>query len=259
MRRRRPGGEGASHERWLVSYADLITLLFALFVVMYAMSRADAVRFKQVAEGLRRAFAEGALPSSATPVPGLSRDEGPGAAPDAKPSGQAQAASAQGGASSPFADTGAAAAALGALRDRLLTAVGAELGSGASSDAVQAEERPEGLLLRLGVQGMYGPGRVQPDPDLLPLVDRLGRELRESGLAVRIEGYTDPDEPGTGWALGAQRASWVADRWIRNLKWEPRKIGVVSFASNHPWAEGGSEKTAPLNRRIEIRILKSDR
>ena len=57
MKKKHP--EHVNLERWLVSYADFITLLFALFVLMYAMATADSVKFKKVSEGLRKAFASG--------------------------------------------------------------------------------------------------------------------------------------------------------------------------------------------------------
>lgn len=62
---RRREDEPVNHDRWLVSYADFITLLFAFFVVLYAASKADSERMKKVAESLSSAFAKAGAPGQA--------------------------------------------------------------------------------------------------------------------------------------------------------------------------------------------------
>ncbi len=254
MKKRRRREEPINHERWLVSYADLITLLFALFVVMYAMSRADAVRFRQVAEGLRRAFAEGVLPQQSQSQ-----------APTQPSSGSEASAQGEGSAQRGARASGTASAqdaAQAALRDRLLSITSSVLGEAGAVQGVQGEEVPDGFLLKLGIRGMYAPGRAEPDPDLVPLVDRLGEELRDSGAEIRLEGHTDAEDgAGPGWSLGAQRAAWVAERWIRKLKWDPHRVGVVSFGPHHSPADGssadGSGQAGGLGRRVEVRVLRA--
>ena len=99
-------------------------------------------------------------------------------------------------------------------------------------------------------------GKAQADPDLVPLLDKIGAELKASGARVRIEGRTEISEPGAGWALAAERAAWVADRWIQKGGWEASRIAVVSLGGvSAPPGQAGSEAERALQRRVDIRVL----
>ncbi len=253
--RRNPhSGGGGGHERWLVSYADLITLLFALFVVMYASSVADAKKFKTVAEGLRRAFAEGVVPQPKVELPGLGGGGSVGA--PALPGASTAGASSVPGGTDPALLRAEGSGISSDVRDRLLSLVNAELGAGVASEEISTEDQREGLLLKLGIRGMFAAGKAQADPDLVPLLDKIGAELKASGARVRIEGRTEISEPGAGWALAAERAAWVADRWIQKGGWESSRIAVVSLGGvSAPPGQAVSEAERALQRRVDIRVL----
>lgn len=248
------GSGGGGHERWLVSYADLITLLLALFVVMYASSVADAKKFKTVAEGLRRAFAEGVVPQPKVELPGLGGGGSVGA--PALPGASTAGASSVPGGTDPALLRAEGSGISSDVRDRLLSLVNAELGAGVASEEISTEDQREGLLLKLGIRGMFPAGKAQADPDLVPLLDKIGAELKASGARVRIEGRTEISEPGAGWALAAERAAWVADRWIQKGGWEASRIAVVSLGGvSAPPGQAGSEAERALQRRVDIRVL----
>jgi len=248
------GSGGGGHERWLVSYADLITLLFALFVVLYASSVADAKKFKTVAEGLRRAFAEGVVPQPKVELPGLGGGASAGA--PALPGASTAGTSSVPGGTDPALLRTEGSGISSDVRDRLLSLVSAELGAGVASEEISTEDQREGLLLKLGIRGMFPAGKAQADPDLVPLLDKIGAELKASGARVRIEGRTEISEPGAGWALAAERAAWVADRWIQKGGWEASRIAVVSLGGVPvPVGQAGSEAERALQRRVDIRVL----
>src|SRR5258708_27395295 len=91
MTRRRHGGDHASHERWLVSYADFITLLFAFFVVMFATSQTDKGKAQQVSESVKKALAGDHMPALlASVVGGAPDDQGKGKAIRPGPGGAPQ-------------------------------------------------------------------------------------------------------------------------------------------------------------------------
>src|SRR5271165_4079066 len=78
MARRRQPAEHENHERWLVSYADFITLLFAFFVVMFASSQTDKARAKQVSEAVEKALDDGhsiSMPAAVARILGGTVDE----------------------------------------------------------------------------------------------------------------------------------------------------------------------------------------
>ncbi len=248
------GSGGGGHERWLVSYADLITLLFALFVVLYASSVADVKKFKTVAEGLRRAFAEGVVPQPKVELPGLGSGGSDGSN-GISPVAATSAGGPPGAADAPLLRTEGSGVSAD-VRDRLLSLVSAELGAGVASEEISTEDQREGLLLKLGIRGMFPVGKSQADPDLVPLLDKIGAELKASGARVRIEGRSEATEPGSGWALASARAAWVADRWIQKGGWEASRIAVVSVgAIAAPLGQPGSESERALQRRVDIRVL----
>jgi len=213
-------GDHPNHERWLVSYADFITLLFAFFVVMYAISQADLAKFRKVSESLKKAFNEKVEPSG-----GMAVDQPAG--------GGAQKTTAGG-------DPG-----IEELRD-LLEEV--------SSGQLKLETDSRGLVIRPAVNDLFAPGEVVVPEDLRPLLDTLGKVLATSTHLVRVEGFADAAEKATLsdypslWELSAARASWVARYWLRRFNIDPSRLSVAGYADQRPVRSG--------NRRIEILVLK---
>ncbi len=255
MKKKHP--EHVNLERWLVSYADFITLLFAFFVIMYAISQADVAKFKQVSASIRAAFA------ASGPV-GMVDLQGNAGGNTANPF---DAIEYQGGraANLPAGKTNTAAdpdPELQEMKELLEETVSLELGMTDLSEKVQMQYDSRGLIVRLAAKDFYDEGQVEVRPDLRPVLDRIGRVLARTKRLFRIEGHTDSGEaktPGfaSGWELSSARAAWLAKHWIKRFEIDPSRLGVVGYSHYRPLSEDRDEWGRAKNRRVEIIILNS--
>lgn len=249
--------EHVNLERWLVSYADFITLLFAFFVVMYAMSQADMAKMKKVSSSVKRAF------NSAGPA-GMVDLQGSGGGSQLSlfdhqrvsggrvlnlPAGKTHTA-------------GDAHPDLQTLKERLEETLSLELGVSNFSDSMQMVYDSRGLIVRLAAKDFFGQGEDFVEGDLKPILSKIGEVISTTQRHIRIEGHADRSEIGhpnwkSTWELGAARATWVARFWLRKFGMDPRRVGIASFAHFRPLRESTNEWARGTNRRIEIVILNS--
>lgn len=253
MKKKHP--EHVNLERWLVSYADFITLLFAFFVVMYAISQADMAKMKTVAASIKAAF------SAAGPVGmvDLSGNAGgqtanPFDAPETVggrvhnlPAGKTHTAN------DPDPE-------LQELKERLEESISLELGVSDLSEQLHLQYDSRGLVVRLAAKDFFEQGKSAVRPDLRPLLDRIGRVLTKTRRLVRVEGHSDPSEAHTegfssDWELSASRAAWVVKYWVQRLELDPKRLGAAGYSHYRPLSTAADEWSRAKNRRIEIIIL----
>jgi chemotaxis protein MotB len=258
-------GEHGSSERWLVSYADLITLLFAFFVVLFAISQADLKKFREVSESVRRAF-QGT--SSGPLFPGSSRRGGEGGegegAPEAATPGQ-DSGGLEGSLAPAFPDSReahdpAVERELEEIR-RLIeeaiefeesTARAVQLETGASAGAL-------GPRLRWVIQDSYPIRGSELAPDFHPLLSRVARVLAKyPGRQVTLEGHADPQEQAPSdprsWRLAFSRAEQMArfltDRGVGSARLELSSRGDESplGRDSGPWARARNRRVVLVVR-----------
>lgn len=251
--RRRRGGEhssghsGGSSERWLVSYADLITLLFAFFVVLYAISQSDIKKFREVSEAMRRAFS-----ANTTSPKSLDRSE-----PDSF--------GAPGLPKTPSAFVPAAGQSMSNV-DPELEQIRRLLEEVAELDATVAkiEVLPSGEI-RWVVLDSYPEGASQAAEDFWPLLRRVARVLgRFPERRIRWEGHVDPGEASEARSLALvsmERAEWM-DQFMKQ-EWKAmggtasrrRSAEIAGFAASRPIRFDTSRWSRARNRRVELVIL----
>lgn len=241
-----------NHERWLVSYADFITLLFAFFVIMYAISQADVVKFKKVSASIKEAF-ESSGPLGSIELKGTSG----GTAvtpfdPPVVPGGRIV--------DLPAGKTNVAMDAdpeLQLAREQLEESIALELGSSHLSEALQTRFENRGLVLTLATQDLFAPGSSQVREDFQPLLDRVAKVVARGKRQVRIEGHADVLESkgGGGWELSVARATSVAKLWMQRFQLDPKRLGVAGYGDFRPVSQGTSVFDLARNRRIEVVIL----
>ena len=230
--------KGGHADRWLVSYADFITLLFAFFVVMYALSLQDVAKFKQAVESIKQAF--GVTVSGVTvPNRGV-----------VQPS------------PSPVPTPALKDLELQQVKELMQETLETETGSPGLPDQLEMIQTQQGLILRIAAEDFFGVGEVEPKSDFKPLLNRIGKIVASTHRPIRIEGYTDEQEVAANasdWELSAGRAAWLAKYWIEKFKIDPRRISVAGLSHFHPlippsiaqksdWARG-------RNRRIEVILV----
>lgn len=234
MRRRHP--EHVNHERWLISYADLITLLFALFVILYAESKADREKFQKVQESMQEAFGE-TIPAPApapTPIPSSVVSGAAPAVPDQT---------------------------LMQTRDAIQESLKLETGVADLNNKVQFAEDDRGLIVRLAAPDFFDDGVVEARVELRPLLDRIAKVLETVPNGVRVEGHTDieeesPNQP-RGWELSADRAAWVVKYWIKRWGLDPARLSAAGLSHFHPLTQRKDDYSRGKNRRVEIIILRN--
>ena len=257
MSRRRKRPSHVNHERWLVSYADFITLLFAFFVVLYASSQVDHKKVGKLAMAIQSAFQEmGVFQTAATQVPNL-EDPVPFGTVEAVENWRRKTTLAQ-IASRPDGTPG------GGGENGVLTQLQQELEGELSPEIARKEisvgREPDGLVISLREAGFFESGSAQMKQAAGPAFDRIAAQLRKRNCRLRIEGHTD-NVPihnarfSSNWELSASRATEIVRLLIVRDGFDPHRLSAAGYAEYHPAASNGTAEGRGQNRRVDIVIL----
>jgi chemotaxis protein MotB len=256
-RRRRPRVH-SNHERWLVSYADFITLLFAFFVVLYASSQVDQRKVGKLALAIQVAFQElGVFQASTTQIP-LDMSE-------PMPFSTVQAIqnvkrSAELGRIAPSPDDSLAAASeetdLATLQSELSQALHNEM----ALHEVAMHREADGLVVSLREFGFFDSGSAAIKPESLPALDRIASILSIRTCRLRIEGHTDnapihTPQMASNWELSTARATEVIRVLIIGHRFAPERLAAAGYAEFHPVASNLTAQGRAQNRRVDVVIL----
>jgi chemotaxis protein MotB len=256
-RRQRPRGH-TNHERWLVSYADFITLLFAFFVVLYASSQVDQRKVGKLSLAIQVAFQElGVFPASTTQVPLDNSEPMPFSTVQAIENVKRNAALER-IASSPEEALAAASEQtdLATLQDELRQALHNEI----ALHEVAMRRDTEGLIVSLREFGFFGSGSAAIKPESLPALDRIASILSIRTCRLRIEGHTDNvpihnAQMASNWELSTARATEVIRVLIIGHRFAPERLSAAGYAEFHPVASNLTPSGRAQNRRVDIVVL----
>lgn len=256
-RRKRPRAH-TNHERWLVSYADFITLLFAFFVVLYASSQVDQRKVGKLSLAIQVAFQElGVFPASTTQVPLDSSESMPFSTVQAIENVKRNAAlehiasSPEEALSASFEQTD-----LATLQDELRQALHNEI----ALHEVAMRRDTEGLIVSLREFGFFGSGSAAIKPESLPALDRIASILSVRTCRLRIEGHTDNvpihnAQMASNWELSTARATEVIRFLIIGHRFAPERLSAAGYAEFHPVASNLTSQGRAQNRRVDIVVL----
>jgi chemotaxis protein MotB len=256
-RRHRRQLSDPSRHRWLVSYADFITLLFAFFVVLYASSQVDKRKAGRLAVAIQSAFQElGSFPAFAVRIPpnankplalsplyGLQNADLKSAAQAPQPPPEA---------SSEESDPD-----LSMLHSQLQEALGREI----AMDEIALEETPEGIVISMREFGFFESGSGTLKASALPTLDRIASLLAVRTYKMRVEGHTDnipihTAQFSSNWELSTARATEVVRVLMLRYRLDPERLAAAGYAQYHPLASNDTEQGRALNRRVDIVVLK---
>jgi chemotaxis protein MotB len=248
MARKHKHPEHVNHERWLVSYADFITLLFAFFVVMFAVSQVDTNKVGRFTESVERATRWGVFEKVGSPAP----IAGHGGATKSASSGSGRSATT----GTPGA--GAGAAGMGGLAN-LRSQIEARFREAIDSGRIEITQNENGVIIRLKEAGFFAPGSDALEERSSREVADIGRWLNRFPNPVQIEGHTDskPLRGGrfrTNWELAAARAARVLEI-LTNAGFTERRLSVASYAHLRPVASNDTEGGRRKNRRVDLVVL----
>lgn len=237
--------EHVNHERWLVSYADFITLLFAFFVVLFASGQTDKRKQVKLAEAMQSAFTHQGIfdPHSKTP-PMSDMNATPTAAqpsPLALPLPSALEAEQE---------------VVARHIEQVIQKQVAEqhLGEG----LVSIRPTQEGLVVSLREAGFFSSGSADLRPDSTPVLQAVAASLPHGNM--RVEGHTDsiPIHTGqfsTNWELSTARAACITRLLLAQGATAPQMIAAAGYAEFRPVASNDTEAGRARNRRVDIVLL----
>lgn len=264
--RREEEAEHENHERWAVSYADMMTVLVGLFIVLYAISTVDQVKYEQLRQSLAIGFGNQApsqMPGSDGVMDGV---ESFTITPDLR--------AATGVAKDPLLDPptpGQDVADVDAETLRVATAEYERLTDVAQriSDALSEQGLAEQVRFRMTARGLVI-GLVADDvffaPDTATLTDTADRVVGAAGSVlagvpdqISVEGHANVLPTArypTNWELSSDRATQVLRRMLTTGVAADR-IAAVGFGDARPLAEGDATEALDTNRRVDIVVLSS--
>jgi chemotaxis protein MotB len=258
MSRRKRRHNHANHDRWLISYADFITLLFAFFVVLYASSQVDKRKVGMLALAIQVAFQQmGVFQASTTQVPIDSSKPMPFRTAQAIENTERTASLGQ-IASRPDGSlgTGIENGDLDKLQAELETVLAPEI----SRKEIALRREPDGLVISLREVGFFRSGSAQIKSTSVGALDRIANMLIKRGYRLRIEGHTD-NEPihnaqfPSNWELSTSRATEIVRLLIVRDGFSPDRLSAAGFAEYHPVATNFTKEGRGMNRRVDIIVL----
>jgi chemotaxis protein MotB len=232
MARKKKHPEHVNHERWLISYADFITLLFAFFVVMFAVSQVDSKKVGRFTESFSKAVGIEMFPESGA---GL------------MPGGEITAAT-----EAPQAVSAGLPEELAALKARLTSVSKAE----DVPTGIQVLERRNELVIRLSENLIFEPGDDTLKAPATTALHAVAHELASSKVNIRIEGHTDNHPIKTArfrsnWDLSTSRATAVVSL-LAESKIAPERLSAAGYGEFHPVAPNATADGRRQNRRVDI-------
>ncbi|MHB1353464.1 MAG: flagellar motor protein MotD [Thiobacillus sp.] len=236
-RRQRIDSDHENPDRWLVSYADFITLLFAFFVVMYAVSAVNEGKYRVLANALGGAFGK--------PVAELAVPQLPGAAlpPEVRQRSlrQQQAIEEQ--------------AHMTEVASNLLDVMGPLVKEG----KVRVTQSRRGVSIEINANVLFEPGRAELAPESLAVLRAVAAQLRHEPFNIEITGHTDVvpisnSVFASNWELSAVRATSVV-RLLADNGIAPSRLFAIGREASQPIASNDTTEGRARNRRVELMIL----
>jgi chemotaxis protein MotB len=272
-----PRGSGGGDERWLITYADMITLLLVLFIILYSMANTDLEKFQAMAESLREGFGATA-PGAAEGI------QGPGGSPIFDTSGggespltlfpenqtpisifefqQMLAGLTEGGRAA--GEGGELAQAIEAIVEQAMAEArraGIDIGDLPAGVDVEFNER--GIrIIAYPTQLWFESGSARLLPAGHAFLEALAGPLKRLTNRIEVQGHTDSVPINTvvypsNWELSAGRAGSVI-RYLEQLGLPPERMQAAGYADTMPVASNDTRQGRARNRRVEILVLREE-
>lgn len=248
-------------ERWLLTYADMITLLFVLFIVLFSISVVNKSKFELLKKTLQSAFADGVLDAGNSVLPQQTGDT-PAPVTEGAPSVPLDIAPVRPVSQSPSPQNATPAQVaetkqLADIQEKVQKAAAAA----GLKDKIKAVVDERGLSIRLLTDGvLFDSGQAYLRPEGRVLLDPIAQSVRQIPNYIRIEGHTDSNPIHTGqflnnrW-LGGARAFAVEDLMVAQGVSDKRMM-ATSYGDTHPVAPNTTAAGRSQNRRVDIIVLR---
>jgi chemotaxis protein MotB len=226
--KRRTHDARGGHDRWLLSYADLVTLLLALFTTLYAASSVDAGKLAPLQTSLREAF-------DAPPVMETRNPRGAIVPPVTVVNAQA-------------------------TPDDLELRLMEELAEALRLQRVDIHRDARGLVVSLPQEAAFATASTDVSAEARDLIGRVAAAVAPTANAIRIEGHTDnvpirTPRYASNWELSTARASAVIAFLVDSSGFDPARLSAAGYGEFHPQVANDTPANRARNRRIDVVIL----
>ena len=233
MKRKKHDEEHENSERWLLTYADLITLLLAFFIMMYTFSKKDAQKYEEVATHLRAIFSGG--------------------------SGVAYRGGASSG--STILEVGSKGTQSDEIKKQLEQQVGTLSSNNNNKDNISIYSDQRGTVIRIMDKAFFDEGKAELKERARSALDKIVPVVKQVNNHISIEGHTDnvpisTNEFKSNWELSVRRSTEVVRYFIERGGINPERISASGYAEYRPLAQNDTPGNRALNRRIEIIVAK---
>ncbi len=241
MARRPKRADRDNNDRWLVSYADFITLLFAFFVVMYAISSVNESKYKVFSNSLNTAFSRN-LQTLQTDSQALKQDELLKTLVDRRNARLARQQRRQ-----------------QEMLQALVNELNRVLAPLISTGQVSVLQSGRGIVMDINVRVLFHEGDATLQTQAIPTLAAVARVLQSNKYDIEVEGHTDnvpirtPLYP-SNWELSSARASSVVRLFIREGV-DSHRLTAAGVADNQPLAPNDSAEDRAKNRRVTVTIV----
>jgi len=251
--RRQKAPAHENHERWLVSYADFITLLFAFFVVMFASTQSDKNKAREVSDSVRDAIEHGPISSAFSVMLGRGKNQAHRQPLKTDPTNKSDNLPPPPGPPNQHpAD----------LNNSLATLQGglaAELEKG----KVQLRLDGRGLVISMREAAFFASGDDAVAPASLPILEKIAAVVKDLPQPLRLEGHTDSIPIHTArfrnnWELSAARAIAMLQLLNQSFGVPTGRMAVAGYAENAPDDTNDSEEGRAHNRRVDLVVLSAE-
>lgn len=211
--------------RWLLTYADMITLLLALFIILFSISTINKVKLQRLVHDISGGF---------NSIDAINNPPEGGGLEHAQPSKELE---------------------------QEAQIIKTYIQSKQLQNQVKVQMTSEGLVISLLTdKALYDSGSANLRPETVGLLEEVGSVLKRTEPTVRVEGYTDntPIHTSlypTNWELSAARAAGVTRFLVEKGYIDPHKISLAGYGEFHPTHPNGDANGQQLNRRVDIVVV----
>ena len=251
MRRRRQVEGNPGHDRWLISYSDFITLLFAFFVVLFATTYRDNQSIRKLSRAIHNGFQT---------LGAFSQDESGygGAYSNASPEADVSTLQVKSAIPPATSQPGRSSVDVFALRRQLEAEMGQEL----KNREIVMQLTPEGFVISLKELGFFNSGQAVLLPGAADKLKRIAKILSKPGLELRVEGHSD-DQPihnahfRSNWELSSARSMTVLLLLTNEGGFDPKNISASGYGQYRPIADNSSPEGRRINRRVDLVVVQA--
>lgn len=266
-------GEEGNSERWLVSYSDMITVLMALFIVLFAMSQVDQQKYQELRASLAAGFGNPTVLTGSTGVMDASsqtaqdsKDQTPSDAFDPVTSGVGAGGAASGTAptASPQVSQQVLAAAKAEANrlEKVEQQIKQNLAAAGLGSAVQMQITDRGLVIGLVADDVFfAPASAELTDTATRVLDAIAPVIVKVPDQISVEGHANvlpvSGKYPTNWELSADRATQVLRHFVEHNGLPASRVEEVGFGDARPLANGTDDQSLAMNRRVDVVVQSS--